>query len=138
MAEVWATCWAELEHRIGYSHVMNRFDPTNAHAVPRSVALRDEVYAPWPVTGESIRAVGGRSVPVRIRPARASFERRASNGDARPDNRLAFMDHALFAEHRAIGRNLVVQCVVICEHQGRPEAGNDRFARHPRRQRAGI
>jgi hypothetical protein len=38
---------------------MNRFDPTNAHAVPRSVALRDEVYVPYGVTGESIRVVGG-------------------------------------------------------------------------------
>jgi hypothetical protein len=25
-------------------NVMNRFDPTKAHAVPRSVALCDEVY----------------------------------------------------------------------------------------------
>ena len=47
------------ERRIGYSHVMNWFDPTKAHAVPRSVALRDEVYAPRGVTGESIRVVGG-------------------------------------------------------------------------------
>jgi hypothetical protein len=50
---------AEMEHRIGYSRVMNRFDPTKAHAVPRSVALRDELYAPHGVTGESIRVVGG-------------------------------------------------------------------------------
>ena len=48
-------------------------------------------------------------MPVRIRPARASFDSRASNGDARPDNRLAFMDHGLFAEHRAIGRKIVIQ-----------------------------
>ena len=53
---------------------------------------------------------------VWIRPARASFRRRASNGDARPDNRLAFMDHAVFAEHRASGRNLVIQCVWVYEH----------------------
>jgi hypothetical protein len=38
---------------------MNRFDPTKAHAVPRSVALRAEVYALHGVTGESIRVVGG-------------------------------------------------------------------------------
>ena len=55
-------------------------------------------------------------MPVRIRPARASSESRASNGDARPDNRLAIMDHALFAQHRAIGRHVVIQCVWIYEH----------------------
>jgi hypothetical protein len=52
------TWWAELEHQIGYSHLMNRFEPTKALAVPRSVALRDEVYAPQGVPGESIRVVG--------------------------------------------------------------------------------
>ena len=55
-------------------------------------------------------------MPVRIRPARASFNSRASNGDARPDNRLAFVDHGLFAQHRAIGRKLVIQCVWVYEH----------------------
>jgi hypothetical protein len=55
-------------------------------------------------------------VPVRIRRARASFESRASNGDARSDNRLAFVDHGMFAQHHAIGRNLVIQCVWIYEH----------------------
>jgi hypothetical protein len=45
--------------RIGYSRVMIRFDPTNAHAVPRGAAIRDEVYAPVDVTGQSIRVVGG-------------------------------------------------------------------------------
>jgi hypothetical protein len=38
---------------------MNWFDPIKAHAVPRVVALRDEVYAPQGVTGESIRVGGG-------------------------------------------------------------------------------
>jgi hypothetical protein len=55
-------------------------------------------------------------VPVRIRPAHASFESRASNVDARPDNRLAFIDHAVFAQHQAIGRNNVIQCVWVYEH----------------------
>ena len=55
-------------------------------------------------------------MPVRIRPARASFNSRASNGGARPDNRLAFMDHGLFAQHHAIGRKLVIQCVWVYEH----------------------
>ena len=55
-------------------------------------------------------------MPVRIRRARASFESHASNGDARPDNRLAFVDHGMFAQHHAIGRNLVVQVVWIYEH----------------------
>jgi hypothetical protein len=44
---------AELEHRIGYSDAMNWPDPTKAYAVPRSVALRDQVYASQGVTGES-------------------------------------------------------------------------------------
>jgi len=55
-------------------------------------------------------------VAVRIRPARASFESPASKGDVRPDNRLAFVDHGLFTQHHAIGRNLVIQCVWIYEH----------------------
>jgi hypothetical protein len=55
-------------------------------------------------------------VPVRIRPARASFKSRASNGDARQDNRLASMDHGLFAQHRATCRKLVIQCVWVYEH----------------------
>ncbi len=45
--------------RIGYSHVMNWFDPTKAHVVARSVALRDEAYAPRGITGESIRVGKG-------------------------------------------------------------------------------
>jgi hypothetical protein len=44
----------ELEH---HSQVMNRFDTTKAHAVSRSIALCDKVYAPQGVTGES--GVGG-------------------------------------------------------------------------------
>ena len=55
-------------------------------------------------------------MPVRIRSARAFFERRSSEGDARPDNRLAFMDHAVFAEHTANGRSLVIQVVWVYEH----------------------
>ena len=56
-------------------------------------------------------------MPIRIsRRARASFGGRASNGDGRPDNRLAIMDHALFAQHRAIGRQVVVQVVWVYEH----------------------
>jgi hypothetical protein len=55
-------------------------------------------------------------VPVRIRPARTSFKSRAANGDARPDNRLAFIDHGLFAHHCAIGREPVIQVVWVYEH----------------------
>ena len=58
-------------------------------------------------------------MPVRIRPARASFNSRASNGDARPDNPLACVDHGLFAQHHAVGRNLVIQCVWVYEHAHR-------------------
>jgi CubicO group peptidase (beta-lactamase class C family) len=37
--------FVDLEHRIGYSYVMNKFDATKANADPRSVALSDQVYA---------------------------------------------------------------------------------------------
>jgi len=42
--------FVDLEHRIGYSYVMNNFDATKANADPRSVALSDEVYAALGVT----------------------------------------------------------------------------------------
>jgi CubicO group peptidase (beta-lactamase class C family) len=42
--------FVDLEHRIGYAYVMNRFDATKANADPRSVALSDEVYAALGVT----------------------------------------------------------------------------------------
>jgi CubicO group peptidase (beta-lactamase class C family) len=37
--------FVDLEHRIGYAYVMNRYDATKANADPRSVALSDEIYA---------------------------------------------------------------------------------------------
>jgi CubicO group peptidase (beta-lactamase class C family) len=37
--------FVDLEHRIGYAYVMNRYDVTKANADPRSVALSNEVYA---------------------------------------------------------------------------------------------
>lgn len=37
--------FVDLEHRIGYAYVMNRYDATKANADPRSVALSDQVYA---------------------------------------------------------------------------------------------
>ncbi len=55
-------------------------------------------------------------MPVGIRLALASFNGRASNGDMRPDNRLALLDHALFAQDRAAGRNLVIQLGWVYEH----------------------
>jgi CubicO group peptidase (beta-lactamase class C family) len=42
--------FVDLEHRIGYSYVMNQFDATKANADPRSVALSDEIYAALGVT----------------------------------------------------------------------------------------
>ncbi len=53
-------------------------------------------------------------MPVRIRPARASLS--ASNGDARPDNRIASSDQAWFATHRAAGQKEVMQVVWVYEH----------------------
>ena len=38
---------------------MNWCDPTKPHAVRRSIAFREEVYAPHCITGESIRVGGG-------------------------------------------------------------------------------
>ncbi|MGO9351573.1 MAG: hypothetical protein ACLP3C_12380 [Mycobacterium sp.] len=55
-------------------------------------------------------------MPVRVRSARASLSGRASNGDARPDNRLALPDHAWFAAHRAAGQKEVMQVVWVYEH----------------------
>lgn len=37
--------FVDLEHRIGYAYVMNRYDATKANADPRSVALSNEIYA---------------------------------------------------------------------------------------------
>jgi CubicO group peptidase (beta-lactamase class C family) len=37
--------FVDLEHRIGFAYVMNRFDATKSNADPRSVALSDEIYA---------------------------------------------------------------------------------------------
>ncbi|HET7665910.1 MAG TPA: serine hydrolase domain-containing protein [Mycobacterium sp.] len=37
--------FVDLEHRIGYAYVMNRFDATKCNADPRSVALSDAVYS---------------------------------------------------------------------------------------------
>jgi hypothetical protein len=55
-------------------------------------------------------------VPARIRPARASLNSHASNGDARPDNRLALVDQGFFAGQRAAGQNEVMQVVWVYEH----------------------
>jgi CubicO group peptidase (beta-lactamase class C family) len=45
--------FVDLEHRIGYSYVMNKFDATMAHAGPRSIALSYEVYATLGVSANS-------------------------------------------------------------------------------------
>lgn len=37
--------FVDLEHRIGYSYVMNHFDATKCNADPRTLALSDEVYS---------------------------------------------------------------------------------------------
>ncbi len=42
--------FVDLEHRIGYAYVMNRFDATKCNADPRSVALSSEVYSALGVT----------------------------------------------------------------------------------------
>jgi len=42
--------FVDLEHRIGYAYVPNRFDATKANADPRSLALSNAVYAALGVT----------------------------------------------------------------------------------------
>jgi len=37
--------FVDLEHRIGYAYVMNRFDASKCNADPRTTALSDAVYA---------------------------------------------------------------------------------------------
>jgi CubicO group peptidase (beta-lactamase class C family) len=37
--------FVDLENRIGYAYVMNRFDHSKAHADPRSLFLSEEIYA---------------------------------------------------------------------------------------------
>ena len=54
-------------------------------------------------------------MPIRIHPARTSLSSRASNGDARPDDRLALPDQAWFAAHRAAGQKEVMQVVWVYE-----------------------
>src|SRR5277367_1793924 len=56
------------------------------------------------------------SVLARIRHSRASSGGHASNGDARPDNRLALLDQAFYAGHRAAGQNEAMQAVWVYEH----------------------
>lgn len=55
-------------------------------------------------------------MPVRKPPATASINSRASNGHARPDDRLALLDQAFFAGHRAVGQKEVMQVVWLYEH----------------------
>lgn len=52
-----------------------------------------------------------------LAPAKAaSTNGHASYDDARPDNRLAVMDHAFYVGHRATGQKVVMQCVWVYEH----------------------
>jgi hypothetical protein len=55
-------------------------------------------------------------VPVRIRPARASINSHASNGVARPDNRLALLDQSFFAWQHATDEKVAIQVVWVYEH----------------------
>ena len=49
-------------------------------------------------------------------PRTRTAERGDSNGNAQPDNRLALVDQALFAGHRAADQKVVIQCVWVYEH----------------------
>jgi hypothetical protein len=70
----------------------------------------------WSDTTKSHTGERSAAPPVRIRPARAGFNSPASNGGARPDNRLALVDQGFFAGQRAAGQNEVMQVVWLYEH----------------------
>lgn len=55
-------------------------------------------------------------MPIRLRPARESFRSHTSNHVARPDNRLALVDQALFAGHRAASQKVIIEVVWVYEH----------------------
>ncbi len=55
-------------------------------------------------------------MPVWMRYALESFNSRGSKGVVRRDDRLAFVDQAFFAGHRAAGQNDVMQVVWVYEH----------------------
>jgi hypothetical protein len=52
---------------------------------------------------------------ILMRPLRAHFRHRASDGDVLPDNRLAFTDQMSFLSVRATGQGTVAQCVWVYE-----------------------
>ncbi|HEX4307891.1 MAG TPA: serine hydrolase domain-containing protein [Solirubrobacterales bacterium] len=56
--------FVDLEHRIGYAYVMNRFDHSKAHADPRSLALSEEIYAALGVTDDRSRLTDRHRQPV--------------------------------------------------------------------------
>nr|WP_308460436.1 hypothetical protein [Mycobacterium kansasii] len=51
-----------------------------------------------------------------LRIPRAASNGRGSDDDSQPDNRLALVDQALFAGHRAANQKVVIQCVWVYEH----------------------
>nr|WP_094294943.1 hypothetical protein [Mycobacterium neumannii] len=51
-----------------------------------------------------------------MRRPRTSIDSPETTSPARSDNRLALLDHGLFTQHHAIGRNLVIQGVWVYEH----------------------
>jgi hypothetical protein len=53
---------------------------------------------------------------TQIRPARKSFRALAARAEERPDDRLSYLDQALFLGLRATGQAAVMQCVWIYEH----------------------
>ncbi|WP_239645609.1 wax ester/triacylglycerol synthase family O-acyltransferase [Mycobacterium sp. UM_CSW] len=79
---------------------MNRLDRRNAREASRA----------------NVGVLGGQSVPIRIRRARASSNEYASNGEGRPDNLLALVDQGFVAGQRAIGQTEVMQVVWVYEH----------------------
>lgn len=53
---------------------------------------------------------------IQLRPARGSLRSRVSRSDARPDNRLPFLDQAAFLSMRTTGLGQLMNCVWLYEH----------------------
>jgi len=55
-------------------------------------------------------------VAIRMRRGRRTVDSQPSGAGTRLDARLALGDQAVYAQHHAIGRNLVIQCVWLYDH----------------------
>ena len=127
--------FVDLEHRIGYAYVANRFDATKANADPRSLALSNEVYAALGVELGSIRArpAGSRQGASWLR-GRLKI-RAASRAVAAPDAnpRAASLLAGRAPEHVAALQHCRADRVPRTPGTARRRAGTHRCAGRPGR-----